>query len=323
MIFRISTYSRLVKSIAIIMLVAGLTAAQALAPAGPNRPATVPADYVITPFGYFHPSCVMHVSSNTDVVRQDLNIVQHADGSSEKIPRCAYPHYKPNGEEVIGDEQGSTQPGQPPLINGWVEYASVRTDTSYAYLSAYWSVPPTPSTNHGQTVYMFPGMEDYKGVVTIIQPVLGWNSDYNSAWGIASWNCCKNGTTFEGPPTKTNSGDTIFGYMFETCPFPSKSCPTWTVVTYDLTLGTYSQLNTGSWGQTFDWAFAGALEVYSVVQCTDYPPNGAVGFYNLQLYDYTWKPIANPAWTITNLGPGKDPQCGYGGSLPQQLTLTY
>ena len=26
--------------------------------AGPNRPDSVPADYVVTPFGYFHPSCV-------------------------------------------------------------------------------------------------------------------------------------------------------------------------------------------------------------------------------------------------------------------------
>jgi hypothetical protein len=33
-----------------------ITAAQAQAPAGPNRPAAVPLDYVITPFGYFHPS---------------------------------------------------------------------------------------------------------------------------------------------------------------------------------------------------------------------------------------------------------------------------
>ena len=52
--FRIST-STLLNSIPITLLVAALTAAQALTPAGAKRPATVPADYVITPFGYFHP----------------------------------------------------------------------------------------------------------------------------------------------------------------------------------------------------------------------------------------------------------------------------
>ena len=189
--FRVTTHSRLLTFIAIAMWIGGLTAAQALAPAGPNRPAVVPADYVITPFGYFHPSCVMQVGK-ADVVRQDLNVIQHADGSSEKIHVCAYPHYKADGEEVIGDERATTTPGQPPTIgHAWVEYGSVQTDTSYAYLYGYWNVPPMPSTNHGQTVYLFPGMEDYKNVVTIIQPVLGWNADYSSAWSIASWNCCK------------------------------------------------------------------------------------------------------------------------------------
>ena len=52
--FCISAYSRLVKSIAFTMPAAGLIAAQV--PAGAKRPAAVPADYLITPFGYFHPS---------------------------------------------------------------------------------------------------------------------------------------------------------------------------------------------------------------------------------------------------------------------------
>ncbi len=62
MMFRISAYSRLLKSVALTMLVAGLTAAQALTPAGATRPAAVPAGFVITPFGYFHPSCVKQLA---------------------------------------------------------------------------------------------------------------------------------------------------------------------------------------------------------------------------------------------------------------------
>src|SRR5208283_920148 len=67
--FRIST-STLLNSIPITLLVVALTAAQALTPAGPKRPATVPAGYVITPYGYFDPSCVTHLAKG-DVVRQD------------------------------------------------------------------------------------------------------------------------------------------------------------------------------------------------------------------------------------------------------------
>jgi hypothetical protein len=114
-------------------------------------------------------------------------------------------------------------------------------------------------------------------VVTIIQPVLGWNADYASAWGIASWNCCVSGTTFEAPPQPVSPGDTILGYMIDTCAPGTLSCSSWDVVTWDLQNGKFSQLiNTSSFGQTFNWAFGGVLEVYNIAQCSDYPnnPNG-------------------------------------------------
>jgi hypothetical protein len=318
--FRISAYSRVLKSIAITMLVAGLTAAQGLTPAGPKRPATVPPDYVITPFGYFDPSCVTHLAKG-DVVRQDENAIRHANGAADNIHVCAFAHFKADGEKVTGDERAVTQPT---IGHAWVEYAGTTTKTSYGYMYAYWSVPPAPSTNDGQTVYLFPGLEDYKDVVTIIQPVLGWNSDYASAWGIASWNCCASGTVFEAPPTRVNSGDTILGYMFDTCASGTLSCPSWDIVTLDVTSGNYSQLiNTSSQGQTFNWAFAGALEVYNISQCGDYPSNGAISFHDLGLYNDKFVKIPFPAWSVTNLSSGLTPQCGYGGALPKQVTLSY
>jgi len=53
--------------LAALLVCAGSLSAQATAPrladglavAGPNRPPQVPEGYVITPFGYFHPSCVL------------------------------------------------------------------------------------------------------------------------------------------------------------------------------------------------------------------------------------------------------------------------
>jgi len=319
------------------VLVDGSTSAQTLTPAGPERPAAVPADYVITPFGYFHPSCVMHLG-NGDEVRKDENAIRHSDGTYDGIQACGYAHYEANGEAVTGAQRG---PQQPTIGHAWVEAAATKTSTSFGYLYAYWSVPPAPSKNDGQVVFLFPGMEDYKDFpvktgekVSIIQPVLGWNSDYHSAWGIASWNCCVSGTVFEAPPVRVNSGDTIFGYMFDTCSPGTLSCPTWDVVALDLASGKFSQLvNTSSFGQTFNWAFAGVLEVYNIVQCGDYPSNGSIAFYNLGLYDYRFVKIASPSWSVLNAAElakdkgepfsGLTPQCGYGGSVPQQVTLTY
>jgi hypothetical protein len=254
-------------------------------------------------------------------VRQDQNAIRHANGAYDNIHVCAYAHYKANGEKVIGDEQAGKQPT---ISHAWVEYASTTTSSSYAYMYAYWTVPPAPSANNGQTVFLFPGMEDYKDVVTIIQPVLGWNDDYPSAWGIASWNCCASGTVFEATPTRVNSGDTIAGYMFDTCAPGTLSCASWDIITQDETSGKYSELaNTSSQGQTFNWAFAGALEVYNIVQCGDYPTDNSVSFYNIELYSDSFALIGNPAWSVTNNSAGLTPQCGYGGSLPRQVTLTY
>lgn len=105
------------------MPVDGLTAAQALPTAGPGRPAAVPADYVITPFGYFHPSCVMNLG-NGDEVRQDENSVRHSNGTYDRIPLCEYAHYEGNGEAVIGDEQGLKKPT---IGHAWVEAAATRS----------------------------------------------------------------------------------------------------------------------------------------------------------------------------------------------------
>ena len=318
--FRVSANRRLLNSIAFTMLFAGLTAAQALSPAGPKRPASVPADYVITPFGYYHASCVTQLAKG-DEVRKDENAIRHADGTFDDIHVCAFAHFKASGEKVTGDEQAEKQPT---ISHAWVEYAGTTTTTSFGYMYAEWNVPPAPSANNGQTVYLFPGMEDYKDVVTIIQPVLGWNSDYTSAWGIASWNCCKSGTVFEAAPARVNPGDTILGYMIDTCAAGTLSCPTWDIVTYDLTSGKYSELlNTSSQGQTFNWAFAGALEVYNIAQCADYPSNGAISFYDVGLYNDSFGQITNPGWSITNSSSGLTPQCNYGGSVPQQVTLSY
>ena len=320
--FCISAYSRLLKSIALTMLVAGLTTAQAQMPAGPKRPATVPAGYVITPFGYFHPSCVAHLAKG-DEVRHDENAIRHANGTSENIHVCAYPHFKADGEKVIGDERDVKQPT---ISHAWVEYAGTTTTSSYGYMYAYWNVPPAPSTNDGQTVYLFNGLEDYKDVVTIIQPVLGWNSDYASAWGIASWNCCASGTVFEAPPTRVNSGDVILGYMFDTCAAGTLSCPTWDIVTWDLTSGNFSELlNTSSQGQTFNWAFAGVLEgpITSSSAAITLPMAQSL-FYNLALYNDSFVQDRQPGLVhVTNLSSGLTPQCGYGGSLPKQATLKY
>ena len=57
-----------------------------------------------------------------------------------------------------------------------------------------------------------------------------------------------------------------------TCGAGTKTCSSWDIVTYDVSNGNFSELlGTSNFGQTFNWAFGGVLEVYNIVQCGDYP----------------------------------------------------
>lgn len=319
----ISTYSRLLKSIAFITLVASLAAAQA--PAGPKRPAAVPRDFVVTPFGYFHPSCVSHLAKG-DVLRQDESVIQRANGTYENIQQCAYPHFEADGTKVVGDVQPAGDgKSEPPYIgHSWIEYASTHTSYNYGEIYSAWNVPEMPNSNDGQTVYLFNGLEQYSGDVTIVQPVLGWNSDYGSAWGIASWNCCKKGTVQESSPEPVNPGDQIEGFVYNNCSAGTKKCGSWDITIRDVQNGNFTTLSTSNFSQTFNWAFGGVVEVYALSQCSDYPPSGVggIGFFNQSLWNDQFVSIT-PAYTVTNVSGGLSPQCNYGGSLPKQVFLKY
>lgn len=311
-------------TVAAAVLFLGVTAiplAQAQRLAGPNRPSAVPAGYVITPFGYFHPSCVRGVASGETVLADGR--VQHTDGTADAIaPVCSYAHYTAHGEVVTG-RQSSADP--PTIGHSWIEDGSTTTSTSYGKLNATWVVPSAPTTNDGQTVYLFPGMMDLNTDETIIQPVLGWNSFLGEVWTIASWNCCPSGTANYSKPVQVNTGNTINGTIKSTCPPGIESCSQWDIGTQDQTTHKSTTLrNTPSEGQTFNWAQSGALEVYEIVQCSDYPAIGATTFSKVALYDYNFQRIANPGWSITDYYGGLSPQCNYGGeTTATSVTLDY
>jgi len=247
--------------------------------------------------------------------------VQHTDGTVNSIPACAYPHYTALGEAVAPD----TKMEPPSISHSWVEYGGVTTSSSYGEIAATWTVPPAPVYYDSQVIYFFPGLEDANDVVSIIQPVLGWNADFHEAWGIASWNCCPSGTTDESSPVAVSAGDTILGTVKSACSAGTLSCSKWNITTEDETSAKSTTLvNSPSESQTFNWAFGGALEVYSVYSCYNYPTNVSQSLpFAVTLYDDNFNVISNPAWSI-NVTSGLTPQCNYGGqTTATQVTLDY
>lgn len=303
--------------------------------AGPNRPATVPANYLVTPFGYFHPDCVLQLPSGSKV-RRDLGVIQHPNGTySKPLPACAYPQYTRKGEEVTGGQS----PAQQPSATGWIEWAStclssasplgtncdVSNTPAYGDMVGYWTVPEEPTASDGfgyEVLFFWFGMEDWQVGNDVIQPVLAWNRDFYHAWSIASWNCCMAGYVWEATPVRVHEGDSISGHISPLCaPGYGTVCADWGIDIVDQTLNSGSVLGvTRSYGETFNWAMV-VMEVYNVTSCDNYP-RGDLTFENLTLRDEKGN-LVNPAWTFVVPGTYGSatlhPQCGYSVSVAQAV----
>jgi hypothetical protein len=333
------------------ILLGGLATVYAQVPAGANRPATVPEGYLITPMGYFHPSCVKQVAKG-DVLHPDEMAIHHADGSFDSMQVCAYPHFTAKGEKVALEpaEKGpatskasvaplnasdeTKKPEEPPFIgHSWIEALFVESSTSYGEVTSEYKIPSAPTSHDGQTIYFFPGLQDLKSTKTetILQPVVGWNAYFNNEWGIASWNCCVKNTLYVSTPEKAKTGDKIYGQVINQCKAGTLECGKWTVRTEDKTTGAYSDLfNESNFGQTFNWGFGSVLEVYNVAKCSDYPPGGKLESTSVTFYNDKFQKIADPTWYILKAWegpPAVSPICNYGGYLDNSSgssqTITY
>ena len=324
------------------------------------RPAGVPARFVLTPNGYFAPSCVHQVAGDqilvpdgagTAIVTVAPTSSAHASmakasgvstaaspqnagakvGAADQlstaqikaaphVARCAYDHYDMAGHAIApdADRAGPAHSVSPPSISGWVENGSTHALGSMSYLHAQWNIPSAPSKKTGQVVYFFPGLEDIDNVVTIMQPVLGWNQN-GSGWTAASWNCCHAGNTYHSafiPVTgSTMSGD-VSG---NGCSTSTGVCSSWAITTYIWSSERSTTLNTSAFGQHMNWVFGGVLEVYTVTSCSQLP-GGSVKNSAFYLED-----VANvrkyPSWSKA-VTSGLSPACGYGVTIGSDRSVT-
>ncbi|MGB7190732.1 MAG: hypothetical protein WBD10_11385 [Acidobacteriaceae bacterium] len=279
--------------------------------AGPTRPANVPDGYVITPFGFFHLSCVQSLAIGEHLLADGR--IEHADGVVEETAAvCAHPHYMQGGNPAGAAANALLlQKTTPSAIDGWVENANISTGSAkktYGALVGTWTVPDRPLADDGQVLFYFPGFEDISNTESILQPVLQWNQ---GQWTIASWNCCLNGIATSSPAVSVRSGDDIYGSVTSTCAPGTLACATWNVLILDMTTGKSTTLSdTPSDGQTFNWAFGGVLEAYYPTTCGDYPLDRRVRFDNITLFDQYLRQISNPKWSIA-VNSTDTPQCHY------------
>jgi hypothetical protein len=307
-----------------VLALALVACAEPVAPRGeaPSRPAAAAAsvntatdDYVATPAGLYHKSCVREIPAGAVVDRAE--VVHLRDGSRHQVPPCAF---AARASIRPGNRPSTVAPSRPgvasPTINGWVEYTwATSSGSPYKRILADWTVPAAPAGSYGasgKVYYTFPGLQSN---TYIIQPVLqyGNNGGFGGAyWTIASWQCGSSSSNcFHSTPITVSSGNAIHGDVTASgC--VGGSC-TWTITTTNSSTAqstTYQAVDTENYWQ----ATSGAVEVYQASTCSDFPANtnynsSGVFYTNVAVYGNTFN-LVSPGWSgiITS---GLTPQCNY------------
>jgi hypothetical protein len=257
-------------------------------PASPS-PAE-PSDFVQTPAGLVHKTCV-HQLADGDTVDDQGNILR-ANGELEVLAPCAY--VDPLQERKrLG---GVTQAVQPATDNGWTETAYWHAPTDVGDFFSTGRVPYPPATQSSQLIYLFSALED-ETEENIIQPVLQWG--YNGAfggkyWGIASWygGSYWSGHYYASAYKAVKTGDFVAGAM-EGQP-PPDSCAggcNWVTSTWTSTQQTVIEVHTPL---AWRYVFGGTIEVYGVNSCSEYPTYDY--FENFEIYQWDSNTRWTPSW---------------------------
>jgi hypothetical protein len=291
----------------IISLACGDPTGSANPPAavGPTPATGDPSDYVATPAGWVHRSCVYEVPDGAVV---DRNGIVHVAGAvTRALPPCQFPTRQAlrGGPLVRPDGQSSK-----PTNNGWMEYAytTIPTTNFFKRLDANWTVPAAPLTRYtgsNQVYFSFPGTENGS---YIIQPVIQYGTSAaggSSTWMMASWHCNDGSNCIHSTLKPVATTDAMTGSVVgSNC---NGSTCSWTITTRDITTGTQTVLTVTD-NAEYRWATGGAVEVYGLTSCDEYPANG-IYYTGIALKDSSLNALS-PAWAnVTPAAP--NPSCNF------------
>ncbi|HET6282975.1 MAG TPA: hypothetical protein VFH73_18585 [Polyangia bacterium] len=305
------------------------------------KPQGVPASYVFTRHGFFHPSCVVKLradeSIDNDGVIRDLYGQQR-----ERIAPCAHPRFDRIGRLLEGAPTTAPPraadlpaPGTrvPHAYDGWVIAFGVNIGAGFDFGSRLtygidWTVPRAPSKLSRQDIAFFSDIETVPASPSeplgILQPVLEFNA-LNGRWWIISEYCCSP-MDVQTEPIDVNIGDTIRGEIAGTnC--ASGACQDWAVTTTDVTTGKSTVLHrTGL--PRIQQINPSVLETFNVTSCDMLPASGATTFFNHKVMDGTGAALMlryGMRVFSSNTPPELPRDCGWATSSASsdQFTLIY
>jgi hypothetical protein len=185
------------------------------------------------------------------------------------------------------------------LQSGWITYASWLNNTGQlvSNIVSTWTVPAAPTTNHGQTIFLFNGIET-ADFGHILQPVLQWGPSAaggGASWQVASWYAGGPGQVAQHAPlTPVSVGQTLVGGI------------TWTNESgagYTYLCGFQGIPNSVIVAQNIPeltWVVQ-TLETYNCQVASDYPDTTTTKFTSIGVdVGSNAQPAASLAWAATD-----------------------
>ncbi|MDQ2852221.1 MAG: hypothetical protein M3Y49_16125, partial [Actinomycetota bacterium] len=223
-------------------------------------------DYGITPGGV-RPNSMIHLVAPDEIVRHDGVQMRRFNTLTETF--------------IDAPKVTLASPELPGLGSGWITYAAYTESAANVIrsMTTTWTVPPEPSTENGQLLYLFNGLQD-NPVTQILQPVLQWGrspAGGGTSWALASWLVGASGDAFRTQTlVQVQPGDVLTGVMKLVSTHPTYSF--WTCEFVGLPDTRLSVNVTGQLVMPVQ-----TLEAYTVTECRDYPPTLMTSMRNISV----------------------------------------
>jgi hypothetical protein len=265
-------------------------------------------EMVLTPAGKLPISRVHRIPQGGRVAHVG-NEIHLIDANNNIIFRTVVPGISDsNSKSRNAEETGST------TYAYWTHDGSPPIDT---FLTT-WTVPSDPTTDNGQTVFLFNSIKPASDPA-IIKPVLQWGKSAaggGSYWGVASWYFIgKDKLGFVSDLTEVSVGDTLEGIIklisYNGTKFNYKSS----------FAGIGSSLITVTGVRELVYATE-TLEAYAITQSSDYPA-GSTPFTGINLF-LTDSSFPSLSWSIVDdIDNGLTTTVEVDGSQDGELTIHY
>ena len=262
-------------------------------PESSGKESSMADEMVITPGG-FRSSSMVHLIQHGAVLDGAGGHHQMLDKSGKVLADFGSITLKPAGQSLMPGNVAHPPGAVPSLGSGWITYGSWsnNTGTPLSLFSTKWVVPPAPTTQSGQIIFLFNGIQNSS---MIYQPVLQWGvsaAGGGNYWAVASWYADgQGGPAFHTNLVRVNPGDVLIGVMTlssQSSKGFSYNCEFQGIANTSLPIQNVQELT---------WC-AETLECYGLTKCSDYPAANKTEMYAINLETGKVHPVMN--WTAND-----------------------